>query len=103
MRELCLFRSLSFLAIVDFAVPMSDTLYCLDSSVKCHALHISCVDPAVLRRVAAVRERWRFLPKEISSAWSLCGSRPSRLDGTPLEERPGSCGCRRRGQRLGSH
>lgn len=63
LRELRLFRDVMLLASVDLAAPMSDTLYCSDSSSWGYALHISRADdPTVLRRISSVRERWRFVP-----------------------------------------
>ncbi len=62
--ELQVFKGLVFLAVVDLAAPLSDTVYCSDSSATGYALHLARVHPSELRPLAEVRERWRFLPVE---------------------------------------
>lgn len=61
--ELGRFRRAMFLCVCELGSPMSEEIYCSDSSKKGYALHISRIDPADARAISAVRERWRFLPE----------------------------------------
>lgn len=57
-------RGLVFLAGVNLAAPMSDTVYSSDSSVAGYALHLTRCPPRETAALAAVRERWRFQSEE---------------------------------------
>eukprot|EP00973_Karenia_brevis_P036039 4972094-Karenia_brevis.AAC.1 len=45
-------------------IALKGEVFCSDSSKKGYALHVSRVDRVDLAGVAAIRERWRFVPTE---------------------------------------
>ncbi|CAK0861426.1 unnamed protein product [Prorocentrum cordatum] len=63
-QEVRVFRGLIFQAVVDLAAPVSDIVLCSDSSEAGYALHRRRCDPEAVRRLARLRERWRFTPDE---------------------------------------
>ncbi|CAK0868029.1 unnamed protein product, partial [Prorocentrum cordatum] len=63
-QEVSVFRGLIFQAVVDLAAPVSDIVLCSDSSEAGYALHRRRCDPEAVRRLARLRERWRFTPDE---------------------------------------
>ena len=87
VRELMVLSGLCFLVEVDLAAPPCSVATCSDACLSGYAFHCSDIGRDEALEAMAVKERWRFLCKEVvpSSGSAVTSWTPSRDHEHPLE------------------